>query len=193
MRLKKESKTFTWVRIVVRSSEISQQFATHGQLLPAQSCILYQPCIRSGESPTISALRQEHLVETKKCGAQTPESVVASAWDFGREGANSTGEIDAQPVAPTLIAPGHLSRGVTKLLLDVSLLDLGRRSEASAQRVTENSRARSILLRSPRTPAAIAARFASRATSLSFSRSDPTASLDQSPGEKGGFEPAWRS
>ena len=48
----------------------------------------------------------------------------------------SIGEVDAEPVASTLIAPGHLSRGVTKLLLDVSLLDLGRRSEASAQRVT---------------------------------------------------------
>ncbi len=49
--------------------------------------------------------------------------------------ARGLGEVDPEPVAPTLIAPRHLGGGVAELLLDEALVDLGRGGEASAQRM----------------------------------------------------------
>ena len=46
------------------------------------------------------------------------------------------GEIDAEPVAPALVAAGHLGAGVAELLLDVALVDLGGGGEAGAQRMS---------------------------------------------------------
>lgn len=44
--------------------------------------------------------------------------------------ARRLGQIHPEPVSPTLIAPGHLGRSVPKLLLDMGLVDLGRRGKA---------------------------------------------------------------
>ena len=46
------------------------------------------------------------------------------------------GEIDPEPVAPTLVAAGHFGGGVAELLLDPALVDLGGRGQAGAQRVS---------------------------------------------------------
>lgn len=43
------------------------------------------------------------------------------------------GEIYAKAIAASLILTGHLRARVAKLLLNVALIDLGRRGEASAQ------------------------------------------------------------
>jgi hypothetical protein len=40
------------------------------------------------------------------------------------------GEIDAEPVAPSLIAAGHFGRGVAEMALDMRFVDLGAGSEA---------------------------------------------------------------
>ena len=45
------------------------------------------------------------------------------------------GEIDAEPVAAALVAPGHFRRGVAELLLHPALVDLGGGGEAGAQRM----------------------------------------------------------
>jgi hypothetical protein len=45
------------------------------------------------------------------------------------------GEVDAEALAAALVAPGHLGARMTKLLLDVALVDLGRGGEAGAQRM----------------------------------------------------------
>ena len=45
------------------------------------------------------------------------------------------GQIDPEPVAAALVAPGHFGRGVAELLLHVALVDLGRGGEAGAQRM----------------------------------------------------------
>lgn len=75
------------------------------------------------------------------------------------------GEIDPETVTPTLVFAGHLGGGVAELLLNVALVDLGRRGETGAQRMPGKLLPRSPSLRSPRTPAANAARLTSRATS----------------------------
>ena len=84
------------------------------------------------------------------------------------------GQIDAEAVAPALIAPGHFGAGVAELLLHVAFVDFRRGGEAGAQRMAGEFRARSPSLRSPRTPAARAVALTSRATCLSVSRSAPT-------------------
>ena len=45
------------------------------------------------------------------------------------------GEIDAEPVAAALVAPGHFRRGVAELLLHEAFVDLGGGGEAGAQRM----------------------------------------------------------
>ena len=49
--------------------------------------------------------------------------------------AGRLGEVDCEPVAFALVAPGHFGAGVAKMLLDVGLLDLGRGGQAGAQRM----------------------------------------------------------
>jgi hypothetical protein len=45
------------------------------------------------------------------------------------------GEVDFEPVAFALVAPGHFGAGVTEVLLHMRLFDLGGRGETSAQRM----------------------------------------------------------
>src|SRR5271155_2651550 len=45
------------------------------------------------------------------------------------------GEIDSEPIAAALVAPGHFRRGVAELLLHEAFVDLGGRGEAGAQRM----------------------------------------------------------
>ena len=45
------------------------------------------------------------------------------------------GEIDPEPVAAALVAPGHLRRGVAELFLHAAFVDLGGGGEAGAQRM----------------------------------------------------------
>ena len=40
------------------------------------------------------------------------------------------GEIDTEPIAPSLIAAGHFGRGVAEMALDVGFVDLGGGGEA---------------------------------------------------------------
>ena len=47
----------------------------------------------------------------------------------------SFGKVDAEAVAAALVAAGHLGRGVTEWLLDVSLVHLSAAGEAGAQGV----------------------------------------------------------
>ena len=56
--------------------------------------------------------------------------------EFPGSQSRGAGEIDPEPVAPPLVAAGHLRRGVAELLLDVAFVDLGRRRQAGAQRVS---------------------------------------------------------
>lgn len=60
-------------------------------------------------------------------------------WSFGdlrRNGLalqpSGLGEIDPEAVASSLIAAGHLGRGVPELLLNVTLVDLGRGRQSGA-------------------------------------------------------------
>ena len=54
---------------------------------------------------------------------------------FSRSEASRLGEIDPEPVATALVAPGHFSGDVAELLLHIALVDLGRGGEAGAQRM----------------------------------------------------------
>jgi Replication protein C C-terminal region len=54
---------------------------------------------------------------------------------FPRSQARRLGQIDPEPIAAALVAPGHFGRDVAELLLHVALVDLGRGGEAGAQRM----------------------------------------------------------
>ena len=58
-----------------------------------------------------------------------------AAARFPRSQARRLGQIDPEPVAAALVAPGHFGGGVAELLLHVALVDLGRGGEAGAQRM----------------------------------------------------------
>src|ERR1700733_5045128 len=45
------------------------------------------------------------------------------------------GEVDREPIAFALVASGHFGAGVAEMLLDMGLLDLGRGSQAGAERM----------------------------------------------------------
>lgn len=48
----------------------------------------------------------------------------------------SLGEVDAETIPAPLVSTGHFGGGMSEMLLHITLVDLGRRGETSAQRVT---------------------------------------------------------
>ena len=55
--------------------------------------------------------------------------------DRRRSQAGGLGQVDAEAVAPTLVAAGHLGGGMAEVALDGALLGLGRGGQPGAQRV----------------------------------------------------------
>jgi hypothetical protein len=49
-------------------------------------------------------------------------------------------QVHPEPVATALVAPGHLGRCVSELLLDVTLVDFGRTGEAGTQAMAREER-----------------------------------------------------
>src|SRR6056297_2759640 len=50
------------------------------------------------------------------------------------------GQVHPEPITPTLIPAGHLGGGMPKLLLNIALIDLGRRGKPGPQAVTRKKR-----------------------------------------------------
>lgn len=62
--------------------------------------------------------------------------MVSSSLNGKREGFSEPGrlsEVDPETVATPLVLAGHLGAGVAKLLLHITLINLARGSQASAQ------------------------------------------------------------
>jgi hypothetical protein len=55
--------------------------------------------------------------------------------DRRRSQAGGLGQVDAEAVAPALVAAGHLGGGMAEVALDGALLGLGRGGQPGAQRV----------------------------------------------------------
>ena len=53
---------------------------------------------------------------------------------------SSLGQVHPEPNPPTLISPRHLSRGVTEVLLDETLVDLSARGKAGPQGISGKQR-----------------------------------------------------
>src|SRR6056297_3342335 len=50
------------------------------------------------------------------------------------------GQVYPEPITPTLIPAGHLGRGMPELLLDIALIDLGRKGKPGTQAVAGKKR-----------------------------------------------------
>jgi len=75
-----------------------------------------------------------------KCSV-TPHDKICTAR-FGPVASQPRGlsQVHPEPIPPTLIPPRHLSRGVTEVLLDKTLVDLSARSKAGPEGVAGEQR-----------------------------------------------------